>query len=70
MNIVVSSSAWAGPIGGGAVDEVEAVRNRQRGASRVCHYPEKIATNPVGNDWHKTLSVIEVTTKKKVPDIL
>ena len=29
-------------IGGGTVDEVEAIRIRQRGASRVCHYPEKI----------------------------
>jgi hypothetical protein len=49
--------------GGGTVDEVEAVRTSQRGASRVCHYPEKIATNPVGNGWHKRLSVISGNKK-------
>ena len=37
------SSAWAGLLGGATVDEVEAVRTSQRGASRVHHYPEKIA---------------------------
>ena len=43
MIIVVSSSAWAGLEEEAPVDEVEAVRISQRGASRVCHYPEKMA---------------------------
>jgi len=43
MIIVASTSAWAGLGEEAPVDEVEAVRISQRGASRVRHYPEKIA---------------------------
>ena len=43
MIIVASTSAWAGLEEEAPVDEVEAVRISQRGASRVRHYPEKIA---------------------------
>ncbi|MFL5624362.1 MAG: hypothetical protein ACJ788_02075 [Ktedonobacteraceae bacterium] len=39
----MSSSAWAGLEEEAPVDEVEAVRISQRGASRVGHTPEKIA---------------------------
>ncbi len=42
----MSSSAWAGLWKEAPVDEVEAVRNHQRGASRVHHYPEKKARKP------------------------
>lgn len=53
--IVVSSSAWAGLEEEAPVDEVEAVRICQRGASRVCHTPGKIA--------HKT-NAVTVGTKR------
>src|SRR5207237_8709823 len=42
MIIVASTSAWAGLEEEAPVDEVEAVRINQRGASRVRHYPERM----------------------------
>jgi hypothetical protein len=41
VNIIFVSSAWAGLEEEAPVDEVEAVRIYQRGASRVGHDPEK-----------------------------
>ena len=46
MIIVASSSAWAGLEEEAPVDEVEAVRISQREASRVHHYPDKMAHKP------------------------
>jgi len=57
-DIVVSNSAWAGLEEEATVDEVEAVRIVSGEPPGYVTTLRRWRTNPFGNGWNKTLSVM------------